>query len=315
MDLEHIPFSIHECVRAVVDLFHPRAAEKDLELRLNLPPDDLLPMGDPFRLRQILINLMSNAVKFTSTGSITLSAQWTPHGDGHHGELRFDVIDTGIGIPADTVDQLFEKFTQADTSTTRRYGGTGLGLAISRELTHLMGGTLRVQSVVNQGSTFTLVLPTRLHSGEISPSSVMPPAAIEEIETTPATSSPKGSILLVEDNATNRKLATIMLERLGYTVNIAVNGNEALEMVARHTYQAVLMDCEMPELDGFEATRLIREREKANPDQPRLPVIALTANVMEGVEARCREAGMDVYLTKPIQLGKLKATLTPLIAT
>ncbi|MBC8041539.1 MAG: response regulator, partial [Opitutaceae bacterium] len=248
------------------------------------------------------------AVKFTSKGTITLTARWIPSGTPTKGSLHCEVIDTGIGIPAETLKLLFEKFTQADSSTTRRYGGTGLGLAISRELAQLMGGKLTVQSTVHQGSIFTLTLPAMLHQGPLpnggSASPVAPPPPANAV--LPSSS---GRILLVEDNPTNRKLATIMLQRLGYDVDIATNGHEALDQVFSHSYHAVLMDCEMPELDGFEATRRIRQREEQQPDHPHIPVIALTANAMAGAETRCLEAGMDVFLTKPILLAQLKAAL------
>ena len=251
---------------------------------------------------------MSNAVKFTPKGTITVTARWTASGNANEGALRCDVIDTGIGIPADTMKLLFEKFTQADASTTRRYGGTGLGLAISRELAQLMGGKLTVQSTVHQGSIFTLTLPASLHTGPL-PARTSAPAIPPPNPADAPPPAPAGRILLVEDNPTNRKLATIMLERLGYDVDIATNGHEALDRVFSQTYRAVLMDCEMPELDGFEATRRIRQLEQRQPDHPHIPVIALTANAMDGTADRCRKAGMDVFLTKPILLPQLKEAL------
>ncbi|HSI07439.1 MAG: ATP-binding protein [Rariglobus sp.] len=307
VDLEHIPFSVQDVLRKVIALFELKASEKHLVVVLDPPANDLVLVGDPSKLSQILINLVSNAVKFTPKGKIILSARWMRSGNSAQGSLRCDVIDTGIGIPADTLKILFEKFTQADASTTRRYGGTGLGLAISRELAQLMGGKLTVQSAVNQGSTFTLTLPATLHQGLPSTGSPASPEPAKPSARSPDSSA--GRILLVEDNPTNRKLATIMLERLGYSVDTATNGNEALERVFDRTYHAVLMDCEMPELDGFEATRRIRQREQDQPDHHHIPVIALTANAMAGAETRCLEAGMDVFLTKPILLAKLKEAL------
>ena len=308
LEIEKAPFDVNTTLASVVSLLSPRALEKNIPIHLQDHTADLKLIGDSHRLRQILINLVSNAVKFTETGAITVSAHWDPaHGTGDTGTLRCEVTDTGIGIPPETIRLLFQKFAQADASTTRRYGGTGLGLAISRELAQLMGGSLTVKSEVGQGSTFTLRIPAARHHGPIPP-----PAAVSAspIPLVPVKTAPSARILLVEDNATNRKLASILLGKLGYAVDIAVNGREALDKIEAHAYAGVLMDCEMPELDGYAATRALRLRERSRPGSPHLPVIALTANLVGGTEQKCLDAGMDLYLTKPIKLEELRTALS-----
>ncbi|MET0262010.1 MAG: ATP-binding protein [Rariglobus sp.] len=311
--IEQIPFSVRESIDAVVGLLAPRAAEKNLHFSTDNPTGELKIVGDPHRFRQVLMNLLSNALKFTETGAVTLSVRWSPVSD-RTGVLRCDIADTGIGIPEDMLKHLFKKFSQADASTTRRYGGTGLGLAISRELVQLMGGTLTVQSRHHQGSIFTVQIPATLHDGALSTPAVpmvgrpLDNAAVAPAETKPAAPS-AGYVLMVEDNATNRKLASIMLQKIGYAVDIATNGREALSKAFSRRYHAIIMDCEMPELDGFEATRAIRAYEAASAGSPHVPIIALTANAMEGVEQQCLGAGMDLYLTKPIKLDQLRAAL------
>ena len=305
--IEHIPFRVGDEVSAVTRLFATRISEKGLTLQIDDPTGDLNLVGDPHRLRQILTNLVNNAVKFTDTGLIAVRVRWQPTG-GSNGVLRCEVTDTGIGIPADRLPGLFQKFAQADVSTTRHYGGSGLGLALSRELAQLMGGTLAVKSELHRGSTFTLQLPATLHEGPPT-TPAAPPLPAAGAPSAPEQKNPARHILIVEDNPTNRKLATIMLEKLGYTVDTAVNGNEAIKKIFARPYDLVLMDCEMPELDGFETTRAIRAWEKTRPGSPHMPVIALTANAMAGVEQRCLDAGMDLYLTKPIVSARMRAVL------
>jgi two-component system, sensor histidine kinase len=303
VQLECIPFYVDETVHFVSSLIAPKADEKGIRLITPRIVTDLAFIGDPHRLRQILINLLSNAVKFTASGEVSISVTWTPSALSPRGFLNFTITDTGIGIAPDKLPLLFQKFTQADHSTTRRYGGTGLGLVISRELARLMGGDITVTSQLGTGSSFTVTLPIELHLGP------MPPTA-ESSSTSPVPApGSSGHILLVEDNSTNRKLATLMLQRLGYTVDVAFDGHQAVTLAAAHRYHAILMDCEMPELDGFAATQAIRDHERLHLITPPAYILALTANVMHGMEKKCQAAGMDRYLTKPIKLDALRTAL------
>ncbi|MBW8782439.1 MAG: response regulator [Verrucomicrobia bacterium] len=304
--LESIPFSLLELLGDIAGLAEARTGEKKLTFTLENNTGELNLVGDPTRLRQVLLNLVSNAIKFTETGGVILRAGWTPIADRLHGILRFDIIDTGIGIPPEKLGFLFQKFAQADASTTRRYGGTGLGLVISRTLVQLMGGTLTVQSEAGRGSTFTVELPASLHQGPLpeAPAFASPPASSNA-----PSNGGSGTVLLVEDNLINRRLASLMLEKLGFGVEMAADGREALSLFSKREYYAVLMDCEMPELDGFEATRSIRTLEQTTGVVRRTPIIALTANAMQGTRQRCLEAGMDLYLTKPIRLEILRDAL------
>lgn len=301
--LEQIPFPLHKTLVEVVTLLAPRAAEKGLSLSLENDAGPLHLVGDPVRLRQILLNLVSNAVKFTAAGRVTLRVRWQPpvtSSTSSLGALRCDVIDTGIGIAPDEVKRLFQRFSQVDSSTTRRYGGSGLGLVISRELAALMGGSLTVHSHPGRGSTFTLQIPTTIAEA--------PPTAAPCVSSTPPilVEGISGHVLLAEDNAINRKVASHMLKKLGYHFDIAHNGRECVALAASGTYDLILMDCEMPEMDGLAATREIR---LAEPPGRHVPIVALTANALAGAEAQCLAAGMDGYLTKPVQMETLRSTL------
>jgi CheY-like chemotaxis protein len=218
--------------------------------------------------------------------------------------VRFEVQDTGIGIPADVQARLFQPFTQADSSTTRRYGGTGLGLAICHRLIDLMGGTIGVTSQADQGSTFWFTAPLLLTSQEreaAHPPAVVAPAA------PPPSCADRQLILVVDDNAVNRKVAARIAERLGYLVDTAGDGEEAVAAAARRRYAAILMDCQMPGLDGYEATLAIRS---AEPPGQRTPIIALTANAFAGIRDQCIAAGMDDYLPKPTTMTTVAAVLS-----
>ncbi|MFA6288246.1 MAG: ATP-binding protein [Opitutaceae bacterium] len=300
VDLEHVPYPLDETIDDLHLLLATTAEEKGLAFRVNNHAAGLVLSGDPHRLRQVLMNLLGNALKFTSHGEVVLDVSWTPSPAApYEGLLRCAVRDTGIGIPADKIDRLFQKFSQVDASTTRRYGGTGLGLVISQELTRLMGGRIGVISTPGKGSIFTLEIPSKIGVKTVPPS-------------TPAASSPRfpdgsrGHALLAEDNAINQKLAEFMLRKLGYRIDIAINGHEAVRMATAGAYDVILLDCEMPELDGLSATRAIRASE---PVGHRVPIIAITANAMMGTREKCLAAGMDIYLTKPIQLDRLRTAL------
>jgi CheY-like chemotaxis protein len=254
-------------------------------------------LGDPVRIRQIVLNLLVNAVKFTERGGIKLAIESLPVTTGRV-LVRISVHDTGIGIDPDTIPQLFEKFRQADASTTRKFGGTGLGLAIARELTEMMGGTIWAEPVESGGSVFRVEIPFEITDW-----------------VTITGTSPEGSeslaglrILLAEDNVINQRVADRMLRRLGCTVDIAANGVEAVAKWGSGSYDAILLDWQMPEMDGPQTAQWIRRAEKG---RERIPIIAVTANAMSGDRQKCLDSGMDGYVAKPIQLAALHAALVP----
>ncbi len=298
MGVEQVDYDLRAVCEDVLTLLRPAAAARKLALTLDyaldIPP---FITGDPARTRQVLLNLASNAVKFTEQGAVRIEVS-RPNAS----RLRICVTDTGIGITPEQIEKLFDRFMQADSSTTRRYGGTGLGLAISKRLVELMGGEIGVTSEVEKGSAFwfelplldTPALPASWRSRPAAPSAVALGAG--------------GRILLVEDNAVNQMVATRMLTRLGYEVTLAQHGREALEKLANQPYQLVLMDCQMPEMDGFEATRLIRDPSSAVLDH-HVPVIAMTANAFEEDRDRCFAAGMDDFLAKPVDPRMLAGML------
>jgi CheY-like chemotaxis protein len=293
LDVAAEAFDLAALLRELVRLEAPRCREKGLELRLKLDPD--LPaalFADPARVRQVLLNLLGNAIKFTPSGTITLEAR-------RDGDMtRIAVLDTGIGIPAEKQPAVFEAFTQADGSITRRFGGTGLGLTISSRLVRLMGGEMGLISAPGVGSEFHFSLP---------------PAAATTTATAagaPAASAPL-DILLAEDNLINQRLASVLLRREGHRVTLAENGLETLEALRRGHFDLVLMDMQMPDLDGLEATRRIRAQETET--GWRQPIIALTANAYAEDRARCLAAGMDGFISKPIRREELLATIAAVI--
>ncbi|HEX6733554.1 MAG TPA: ATP-binding protein, partial [Azonexus sp.] len=261
----------------------------------GLPPSLL---GDPGRLRQILINLVGNAVKFTEAGSVEVSVAAHPAELAEEVRLVFTVRDSGIGMPPETVANLFSPFVQGDASTTRRFGGTGLGLSICKRLIDMMGGRIDVESQPGAGSTFRVDLPFAVAAAPLP----LP---------TPAADTPAGDlrVLLVEDNVINRKVAEALLGKLHCRCTSAVNGAEALARLAAEPFDLILMDCQMPVMDGFEATRRLRAGE-AGALAASLPVIAMTANAMQGDREQCLAAGMDDYLAKPVSRDELAAALT-----
>ena len=295
LDLEAVPLSLADVVEAARAPIAPQAARKGISLTVSVAPGlALWRRGDPTRLRQVLLNLLGNAVKFTEAGAVTLRVE---AGDGADA-VRFTVDDTGIGISPERVAGVFEAFTQADGSTTRRYGGTGLGLTISRELVARMGGALTVTSAVGVGSSFAFTASL--------PPCEAPTGRVVRLSAAPAR---RLSLLLAEDNAVNVRIMTRVLEGLGHGVTHAANGALALARLGPgHGFDAVLMDVQMPELDGLEATRRLRADE-AREGRPRVPVIALTAHAMKGDDETCRAAGMDSYLSKPIDPLRLRESL------
>ncbi len=301
LDIEIIQFDLREVINDLVTLHALKAEQKGVILRSDI--DERLPervKGDPTRMRQILINLVSNALKFTEQGEICVCLN-VIDANNETVTIRVEVRDTGVGISREAQQKLFTAFTQADGSTTRKYGGTGLGLAIVRQLVGLMYGEIGVDSVPGEGSTFWFVVPL----GAVADEEIEAPAAAEAHAEPQAL---QGTVLLAEDNPVNQMVATKMLEKIGIECEVANNGVEAVEMLQQRRYDAVLMDCQMPEMDGFEATRRIRELEQQS-GRERLPVVAMTANVMEGDRERCLTAGMDDYLGKPVKLDELEMKL------
>ncbi|BCW95479.1 MAG: ATP-binding protein [Fimbriimonadales bacterium] len=294
MKLERTPTDLRRLVKETCEMVRPQARLKGILLREELPEADLYALADPTRLRQVLLNLLSNAIKFTEHGEVVvrLTQLPTPADAADHLVLRFEVQDTGVGIPPEKQQQIFEPFRQADGSTTRKYGGTGLGLAISRKLVELMGGQMGVVSAVAAGATFWFELA--LPASE-APAHVQLEKQLRAAEPTALTGL---RVLVAEDTYVNQKVIRRTLEKWGVEAQIASNGREALEWLSREPFHLVLMDCQMPEMDGYEATRRIRAYE-----QPRglhIPIIALTANALEGDREKCLECGMDDYLTKPL---------------
>ena len=303
MSLENRPFRLRPLVEQVGALMRPRAEKNGVALGVSVAPElsDAFE-GDPLRVRQILMNLVGNAVKFTSEGSVEIVVTLAG-GDEEQAQVAFAVSDTGPGIPQSKVHLLFDDFTQLDGSSTRKHGGTGLGLAISRSLARLMGGDITVESEVGRGSVFRFSLPLLRCSGEI----------VEEHEGTETDfSSMKGNVLLAEDNAVNTKMTVAMLKKTGLTVRHAQNGREAVEMWRSEPFDLILMDCEMPVMDGLEATRRIRSEEQ---DGKSIPIVALTAYAMKGDRERCLEAGMTEYISKPIRSRKLYSLLARFLGT
>ncbi len=293
LELERTEFSLNDLIEKVMEMLAVRAHQKGLALVCEIlptAPTDLV--GDPTRLRQVLLNLLGNAIKFTESGEVSLRV--TPDADSSvPGALRFTISDTGIGISGEKLSTVFERFTQADSSTTRRYGGSGLGLTISKRLVELMGGCIWVESKVGDGSVFSFTVPLEVSSGVTRPTAV-------QVGTGPELPLPALHILLVEDYPDNRTITLAYLQDTPYRVEIAENGVIAYEMFIAGHFDLVLMDRQMPVMDGLTATRAIREWELTNQRSP-TPIIALTAAALKGDREKCVTAGCTAYLTKPIK--------------
>jgi signal transduction histidine kinase/ActR/RegA family two-component response regulator len=295
LEFEAISFSPAEVAEEVAALFATRASLKELPVRFEADPKvPALVTGDPTRLRQVLLNLVGNAVKFTEKGSVEISVR-TVSVDASVATLRFSVKDTGIGMDEATQARLFEKFSQGDNSTTRRYGGSGLGLAISQSLTRQMGGEIKVESVRGGGSTFYFELPLPI-ANRPRPVSAAPMMIANPL---------RGRILVVEDDWGNQRVIEMFLRKLGLETVLVDNGAEGVEMATKLEWSAVLMDLQMPGIDGFEAVRRIRHRLAGRP----LPIIALTANARPEARAASEAAGMDGFLSKPVRQAELRACL------
>ena len=294
VELETVPFGVRQVSEDVIDLVQHSAQERGLLLKFACP-SDMPPclLGDPGRFRQVLLNLLTNAIKFTDHGEISVVLEYHCLQGGATHQVRCTVRDTGCGIAPEARGKLFRPFTQADNSTTRQYGGTGLGLAICLKLVAAMGGEISLDSVLGQGTTFTFTACFGIGS----------PAAIVE---TPATLPPVavrgGRILVVEDNRVNQQVAVRILEKAGYNCDVVANGLEALKVLEDLPYDCVLMDCQMPVLDGYEATRRLRASANIN---AQVLVVAATAGVTTEERKLCQEAGMDDFISKPIQAQKL----------
>ncbi len=288
MELEVIDFDLTETARTLSAAFTPAAHAKGLQLHIHpVPADCRWLRGDPVRITQILMNFTANAVKFTASGSVDVRVRRLDH------RLRFEVSDTGIGIDEPTRLRLFQPFTQADASTTRKFGGTGLGLAIARRIVECMGGEIGVESTPASGSTFWCVLPVAPGEPYVEP-------ATPHHETRPL------QVLVAEDNKVNQAVAAGLLKQLGHAARIADNGEIALDLFARERFDAVLMDCQMPVLDGYQATRRIRQMDHGRA----VPIIALTAHALASDRHRCLAAGMNDYLAKPVTLEQLRGALS-----
>lgn len=300
LSIEPLPCDIRSCIQEVAQPIELRAREKSLALKIEIAPET--PENficDPTRLRQILLNLLGNAVKFTEQGEVRLGVAPSQSPDGT-AMLQFSVADTGIGIAPDQQELIFQSFAQADSSITRRFGGTGLGLSITRHLVQLLGGKIWLESTPGQGSCFHVSLPL----GPNEPALLSIDTTEHRGEESTVIEAEQSLILLVEDNPINQKLALALLNRKGYATDLAENGEEALLKTGTQHYALILMDMQMPVLDGIEATRRIREQE-AEQGRARTPIIAMTANAMQGDRERCLAAGMDDYLPKPINALQL----------
>ncbi len=298
LELEVMDLDIQQTVKDVYQLMVTSAHDKGLDLLVNFSPDcPHFVMGDAGRIRQILLNLVGNALKFTESGFVEIRVGCLERLEDQV-VLAFDIKDTGIGINTEAQGKLFQSFSQADVSTTRKYGGTGLGLAVCKNLVTQMNGAIRVESQAGTGSTFSFTLQLPLSTKD-------EPDLAGDLESkvslSPTTISLENTILLAEDNCINEKVAVTMLEKLGLRVDVAHNGKEAIEKNQNNSYDLILMDCNMPEMDGFQATREIRKRETIS----RIPIIALTANAMDEDREKCLAAGMDGFISKPFNKNVL----------
>ena len=314
IELEAVPFSLSDLIHGATESFRPQAVAKALALSAEIDPGSAdSVVGDPTRVRQVLFNLIGNAIKFTEAGRVQVRLGTSPLGAGRV-RVSLAVCDTGIGMDADEQAKLFQPFAQADSSTTRRFGGTGIGLSIVRRLAQLMGGDVVIRSQAGQGAAFTVTLTLVAQPVPALPATV--PGLHEGLQGGDAgiaTDQPvigRSRVLVVDDHPVNLEVLRRQLMLLGVDADAASDGPEALLLWQSGRYQAVLSDIHMPELDGYGLARAVREREACLvAGSPRVPIVAVTANAMRGEEERCRAAGMDAYLVKPVSLARLRAVL------
>jgi signal transduction histidine kinase/ActR/RegA family two-component response regulator len=308
LELENIDFNITRHIEDVIDILNVSVRQKGLELKFvnNLQTHYRL-YGDPVRLKQILINLTSNAIKFTEKGTITITIDEDTQSSDvlDTKQIWISVTDTGIGIPFDRQAGIFDSFSQADSTTTRRFGGSGLGLSICKKLAEMMGGTIAVQSLPGSGSTFWFSIPFQI-------AETTKEKSVEHFDTLPKDGMQNHHVLLVEDNPTNIMITERMLKNEGYKVTTCTNGQEAVIKYAQRQYPLILMDCHMPIMDGFEATQKIRSFEKEKNLSPAI-IYALTASALKGDKEKCIAAGMDDYISKPFRkkafIAKINAAI------
>jgi signal transduction histidine kinase/CheY-like chemotaxis protein len=307
LDLDPIAFSPRDCVAETMRLLELRAQPKGLDLHFDIGPQvPRYVVGDPIRLRQILINLVGNAIKFTEQGRVWVKVSVQSEADGRF-VLEFAVDDTGMGIPLEKQKSIFEAFSQADGSMTRRFGGTGLGLTISSRLVAMMGGAIAVDSRVGEGSCFRFSIGVE---GIRDPAEEPPPGASRSRVIVVRKPIQASRVLLAEDNPVNQRLVLKILEKQGHHVTVAANGREAIEAWSKERFDLILMDVQMPQMTGFEATEAIRRGERASGRH--IPIVAMTAHAMKGDREKCLDCGMDGYISKPVRAQDLLETLEKL---
>lgn len=298
MGLEKATLNINKVLNEIQTIFSHEARVKNIDLIFDIDASIPIVLGDQVRLRQIIVNFLSNAIKFTHIGSVTVSAKLIKK-SRNSVKIEFSVEDTGIGIPVEVRDKIFEPFIQEDVSITRKFGGTGLGLPICKSLIDLHGGTLDISSTIGQGSKFTFILPFTLAPNETSYSadnhSAIPDTNISS------------NVLVAEDNKTNQKLLEMQLKKYKYNVKIVENGQQVVEEYFENDYDIIIMDCQMPIMDGFCATLIIRQQEELF--NKHIPIVALTASALKEDKEKCLECGMDDYITKPVKIQTLHNTL------
>ncbi len=314
LELETIDFDLRRVLESLIERFSEDAQTAGLKLTLSIDPAVPTQLrGDPDRLRQIVSNLVGNAIKFTPHGKVAVHVRQSGVQAGTV-SLRVEVSDTGIGIDPDNQKHVFDPFRQADGSTTRRFGGTGLGLSICKQIVELLGGDIGVNSTPGVGSLFWFDVPFALQAPRVSAPQSEPHSAEVEPSSAPAAGGAQGlnapgRLLVAEDNQVNQLIAQAMLSKLGWDCDLVENGQEAIDALSHKRYAGILMDCQMPVLDGFAAARAIRSMEAQAGHSQHLPIIALTAHAMEGDNEKCLEAGMDGYVAKPYSLTELRQAL------
>ncbi|WP_128083020.1 ATP-binding protein [Collimonas arenae] len=305
LELEEVPTDIVLLTQSAIDMIQIKAQEKKLAMQLDAHiPDNQRVLIDPTRIRQVLLNLLSNAVKFTDRGGVTVSINLQSESVESKAILRVAVIDTGIGVSDDQKKRLFQPFSQADSSTTRRYGGTGLGLVICRELIEKMGGTLQLQSEVGVGTSIAFSIPVET---QLCDPAVNPPAADQALAQGGVATSARPTILVVDDHPNNRTVIQHQLEELNCDVVLAEDGPTGLSLLAARQFSLILLDCYLPGMDGYQVARTIRRQEEGG--QRHQPIIAISAAVDEGHVKLCMDSGMDGILRKPLRLNELKSII------